>query len=87
MYTLTIVPNYIQNLLVFFTKIRLIGSNIRQMLGKIGNTAVHRVCCSVTNTYSTYLDHITVIDINYTNISTFFIFRQPQFSMGVGLNI
>ena len=41
-----------------FAKIRLISSNIRQKLGKIDNTAVHRICCSMTNTYNTYLDHI-----------------------------
>ena len=58
MYTLAIIQNYIQNLLVFFTKIRLVRSNIRQKLGKIDNSAVHRICCSVTNAYNTYLDHI-----------------------------
>ena len=87
MYTLTIIQNYIQNLLVFLAKIGLISSNLRQRLGKIDNTAVHRICCSMTNTYDTYLGHITVIDINYNNICTFFIFRQPQFLMGVELNI
>ena len=58
MYTLTIIQNYIQNWLVFLAKIRLISSNIKYRLGKIDNTAVHRVCCSMTNTYNTYLDHI-----------------------------
>ena len=58
MYTLTIIQNYIKNLLVFLAKIRLISSNIRQKLGKIDNTAVHRICCSMTNTHNTYLDHI-----------------------------
>ena len=58
MYTLSIIQNYIQNLLVFLAKIKLISSNIRQMLGKIDNTAVPRICCSMTNTYNTYLDHI-----------------------------
>ena len=77
MYTLTIIQNYIQNLLVFLAKIRLISSNIRQKLGKIDNTAVHRVCCSMTNTYITHIWTIlTVIDINYSNICTFLIFRQ-----------
>ena len=89
MYTLTIIQNYIQNLLVFLAKIRLISSNLRQRLGKIDITAVHRICCSMTNTYNTYLGHINCyrLDINYTNICTFFIFREPQFLMGVGLNI
>ena len=58
MYTLTIIQNYIQNLLVYLAKIGLISSNLRQRLGKLDNTAVHRICCSMTNTYNTYLDHI-----------------------------
>ena len=58
MYTLTIIHNYIQNLLVILAEIRLISSNIKQKLDKIDNTAVHRICCSMTNTYNTYLDHI-----------------------------
>ena len=57
MYTLTIIQNYIQNLLVFLAKIGLISSNLRQRLSKIDNTAVHRICCSMTNTYNTYLDY------------------------------
>ena len=57
MYTLTIIQSYIQNLLVFLAKIRLISSNIRQKLSKIDNTAVHRICCSLTID-NTNLDHI-----------------------------
>ena len=52
---------YIQNLLVFLAKIRLISSNIRQKLSKIDKTAVHRICCSITNTYNTYLDQSLLI--------------------------
>ena len=47
-----------QNLLVLFGQNRVNNSNIRQKLGKIDKTAVHRICCSMTNTYNTYLDHI-----------------------------
>ena len=84
MYTLTITQNYIQNLLVFLAKIRLISLNLRQRLGKIDNTAVHRRCCSMTNTYNTYLGHINCY--RYKLYQYLHIFRQPQFSMGVGLN-
>ena len=82
---MTIIQNYIQNLLVFLAKIRLINSNLRQRLGKIDNTAVHRICCSMINTYNSYLDHINCY--RYKLYQYLRIFRQPQFLMGVGLNI
>ena len=85
MYTLTIIQNYIQNVLVFLANIRLISSNIRQQLGKIDNTAVHRICCSMTNTDNTNLDQINCY--RYKLYQYLLIFRQPQFLMGVGLNI
>ena len=85
MYTLTIIQNYIQNLLVFLAKIGLISSNLRQRLSKIDNTAVHRICCSMTNTYNTYLDYNNCY--RYKLYQYLHIFRQPQFLMGVGLNI
>ena len=87
MYTLTIIQNYIQNLLVFLAKIGLISSNLRQRLGKIDNTAVHRICCSMTNTYNTYLDHINCYRYKLYQYFHIFHFSQPQFLMGVGLNI
>ena len=83
MYTLTIIQNYIQNLLVLFGQNRVNNSNIRQKLGKIDKTAVHRICCSMTNTYITHIWTIlTVIDINYTNIHTFFYFSPASIFNG-----
>ena len=71
-------------------KIWLISSNIRQklaQLGEIDTTAVHRICCSMTNTYNTHLDHSNCYRYKLYQYFHIFIFPQPQFLMGVGLNI
>ena len=65
-------------LVTFLVKIRLISLNIRQKLGKIDNTAVHRICCSVTNTYNTYLDHINCYRYKLYQYLHIFYFSQAS---------